>query len=253
VAELFEPLPSQSDLYTWREIFRLYQEAEIFEDVSEGHHSERSQEDSEDRLQLFAARVAQGVLGDWTKFQNARTQEALKRFMRLITTLLNIKKFQTASNEAVDRILKKRAIRTSLPQASDLVPCMLPSLSRIIAQSIGETLLPIVPCLDDYLCLICMDIAFKPIRLNCGHLFCVRCLVKMQKRGKEKCPMCRAPNVLIADQSNVDWALMNFMRDWFPIESKEKLESNEKEANVERLMELGLDLRIAKTWFGFLR
>jgi hypothetical protein len=27
-----------------------------------------------------------------------------------------------------------------------------------------------------------------------------RCLVKMQKRGKGNCPMCRAPTVLIADR-----------------------------------------------------
>jgi hypothetical protein len=46
-----------------------------------------------------------------------------------------------------------------------------------------------------------MSIAFKPIRLSCGHLFCVRCLVKMQQRRKEMCPLCRAPSVLLADKS----------------------------------------------------
>ena len=40
---------------------------------------------------------------------------------------------------------------------------------------------------------------------------------------------------------NVDWALMNFMQDWFPIESKEKLEANEKEVAREQLAEMGLD------------
>lgn len=41
--------------------------------------------------------------------------------------------------------------------------------------------------------------------------------------------------------ANVDWALLNFMQDWFPIESKEKLKQNEKEAAREELEELGLD------------
>ncbi|KAF7370131.1 Transcriptional regulator of yeast-form-adherence 3 [Mycena sanguinolenta] len=82
---------------------------------------------------------------------------------------------------------------------------------------------------------LCTSIAFKPIRLSCGHLFCVRCLVKMQKRGNDHCPMCRAPCVLVADGSNVDWAMLNFMHDWFPEESSIKLRQNEKEATEEEL------------------
>ena len=41
--------------------------------------------------------------------------------------------------------------------------------------------------------------------------------------------------------ANVDWALMNFMQDWFPIEAREKLKANEKEATAEELTALGLD------------
>lgn len=40
--------------------------------------------------------------------------------------------------------------------------------------------------------------------------------------------------------ANVDWALLNFMKDWFPIESREKLISNEKEAAKEQAEELGI-------------
>jgi hypothetical protein len=39
----------------------------------------------------------------------------------------------------------------------------------------------------------------------------------------------------------VDWALMNFMRDWFPEESTLKLRQNESEAAKEQLAELGID------------
>lgn len=151
----------------------------------------------------------------------------------------------------------------------------------MLVQALGETLLPIIPHIDDYACVICTSIAFKPIRLHCGHLFCVRCvlspplmhrvkhspalasrcLVKMQKRGKGNCPMCRAPTVLSADgcthlslethyarhtdlvvfTANVDWALLNFMKDWFPKEARQKLEQSEKEAAEEHMQELGFN------------
>lgn len=40
----------------------------------------------------------------------------------------------------------------------------------------------------------------------------------------------------------MDWGLLNFMQDWFPLEAKEKLLSNEKEAAAEELVELGYGL-----------
>lgn len=39
----------------------------------------------------------------------------------------------------------------------------------------------------------------------------------------------------------MDWALINFMKDWFPVESKAKQKLNEKEVAQEQLQELGLD------------
>lgn len=115
--------------------------------------------------------------------------------------------FQFANAEAARKILKKHAKRTALPfpipalevspanvpsqsqliplenmQGStithadilSLIPSTATSLPHMLVQAIGEILLPIIPHLDDYSCLICTSIAFKPIRLACGHLFCVR-------------------------------------------------------------------------------
>lgn len=80
----------------------------------------------------------------------------------------------------------------------------------------------------------------------------------MQKRGMASCPLCRAPTVLQANPcehtfvlscatshapihvANVDYGLLNFMADWFPIESREKLRVNEQEVNQEQLEELGI-------------
>lgn len=234
-----------SDLYTWREIFRVYIETEIFESVHEIQRGERSVEESEHRLKLFVERVTRGGLGvrrKMKKMKKMRSWNALEKFLELNVFILNIKKFHFANAEATRKILKKHAKRTALPEPNALILSTQSTwLPHVLVQAIVETLLPVIPHLDDYTCLICTSIAFKPIRLNCGHLFCVRCLVKMQKRGKANCPMCRASTVLIADQTNVDWALMNFMQDWFPVESKLKLKENQKEANREQLEELGFD------------
>ncbi|KAF8175404.1 SPX domain-containing protein [Mycena galopus ATCC 62051] len=240
-------LSRKSDLYTWREIFQLYVESEVFESVNELHPGERTIEEAETRLTQFTERVAARNLSDGHRLKLPQSRRALESFLQLNVFILNVKRFEFANAEATRKILKKRAKRTALPATDssntsslDLLPVNT-SLPRILVQELGTTLLPIIPSLEDYTCLICTSIAFKPIRLSCGHLFCVRCLVKMQKRGNAQCPMCRAPCVLVANRSNVDWALMNFMRDWFPEESDVKRRQNEKEVSEEELREMGID------------
>ncbi|KAF8592143.1 hypothetical protein K439DRAFT_1656201 [Ramaria rubella] len=237
----------KSDLYTWRAIFQLYMEAQVFESTSERDRGQRSIKDSEARLAQFAHRVGEGGFS----FKMATSRNGLERFLQLNVRLMNLKKFQSANTDAARKILKKHAKRTALPlphSALELIPVLelgkaTASVPHLLVVALTETLMPIVPHIDDYLCSICMVIAFKPIRLHCGHLFCVRCLVKMQKRGKDNCPMCRAPTVLSADRSNVDHALINFMRDWFPKETKVKGKANEEEAAQEEMEELGIDPR----------
>ncbi|KAI0029901.1 SPX domain-containing protein [Vararia minispora EC-137] len=250
---LFFQSPSlKSDLSVWREIFQLYVEAEIFENLSERAHGERSIQDAEARLKMFSDRVASRGLGDRHTLRHKDSRAALASFLRLNLLLMNIKKFQFYNSEALRKILKKHAKRTALPppllsdtrevdRATLVVPIVLHTLPRTLVQAIGEVLLPIIPHIDDYSCAICTSIAFKPIRLSCRHLFCVRCLVKMQKRGQDNCPMCRALTVSIADRSNVDWALLNFLQDWFPEEAYEKLRANEREAAEEQMEELGIE------------
>ena len=48
-------------------------------------------------------------------------------------------------------------------------------------------------------------------------------------------------DLLTCTSANVDWAMLNFMADWFPIESKKKLRQNEREVAEEELEELGID------------
>ena len=70
------------------------------------------------------------------------------------------------------------------------------SLPHILLSLLTTTLLPILPSIDDYSCAICTGVAWRPIRLDCSHLFCIRCLVKLQKKGKIECPLCRQKGVV---------------------------------------------------------
>lgn len=88
-------------------------------------------------------------------------------------------------------------------EMSSLIFVGLTTLPHALLTMFTDILLPIIPQIDDYSCIICSDIAWRPIALDCGHRFCVRCLVKMQKRGQDACPACRAPVVLKASKGEL--------------------------------------------------
>lgn len=115
------------------------------------------------------------------------------------------------------------------------------TLPHILLANFTEVLLPIIPQIDDYSCIICGDIAWRPVALDCGHRFCIRCLVKMQKRGQDACPACRAPVVLKANRENLDTTLQEFQKRWFPKEIKAKEKENGKEIEKEMAQELELE------------
>lgn len=116
------------------------------------------------------------------------------------------------------------------------------SLPHILLSLLTTTLLPILPSVDDYSCAICTGLAWRPIRLDCSHLFCIRCLVKLQKQGKTDCPLCRAKGVVkTADGRNLDEATVNMLKMWFPNEISEKDHENERDRKKEELAEFGLE------------
>lgn len=121
------------------------------------------------------------------------------------------------------------------------------SLPHILLSLLTTTLLPILPSIDDYSCAICTGVAWRPIQLDCSHLFCIRCLVKLQKRGKVDCPLCRAKGVVgSADGRNMDEATVKFIKEWFPKEVSEKDKENEADRHKEEMHELGLALSAEK-------
>ncbi|XVF81167.1 hypothetical protein PTKIN_Ptkin15bG0135000 [Pterospermum kingtungense] len=48
--------------------------------------------------------------------------------------------------------------------------------------------------LDHFVCCVCLDLLYKPIILNCGHISCFWCVHKsMSSRYESRCPICRNP------------------------------------------------------------
>jgi hypothetical protein len=79
-------------LYSWREIFQLYIEAEVFENASEVNRGERTVEEVEQRLKLFAERVTRRGLGDERELKLRQSRTALETFLELNMFILDVKK-----------------------------------------------------------------------------------------------------------------------------------------------------------------
>lgn len=172
-----------NDLYAWREIFTLWVESAIYEGITEASRGERDVESAEKRLNAFAAEVVKRGLGDSRTMKSKQSREALDQFLELNMALLDIKKFYTANLEAARKILKKHMKMTALPtdafysfagvEGSALQTATSSqnsnfgwtfytiSLPRVLLSRLTETLIPIIPSIDDYNCLICQEIAFK--------------------------------------------------------------------------------------------
>ena len=64
----------------------------MFESVSEASRGERTVEESEKRLKLFAERVTQRGLGDERQLKMKNSREALESFLKLNMFILHVKK-----------------------------------------------------------------------------------------------------------------------------------------------------------------
>lgn len=232
---------SRAELEYWREIFRLYIENQIFVSNSELDAGMRPAATAHARLQQFTLEIA--VLPHSPrKVGRGVSKEnyiALERFVHINTALLQLLKFQELNRTALTKIMKKFDKRTSLhAQASLLAPLThRPAMSRELARAtiytISSNLLQIIPQLDDYLCPVCSEVTYKPIRLRCNHVFCIRCMIRLQRNQKDECPLCREHVVLEATEDQLDKKLKKFLKDNFPEQVKSKQKDNEVQAGID--------------------
>lgn len=243
---------SKAELEIWREIFRLYIESEIFMSNHESDAGVRPANKAAEHLQQFTQQLQKLPLA--TKPKTKEAHVSLNRFLEINTTLLRLLKFQELNRRALSKILKKFDKQTSLhslpagspPSTSrsetiltnlhltSQTPVLSPSLlARSTAYTISSTLLSLIPQLDDYLCPICAMISYKPIRLRCNHIFCIRCMIRLQRDDKDECPLCREKVVLEATEEHLDLELKRFLKREFSKEVEEKKRENELQAGRE--------------------
>lgn len=192
---------SKPEVQAWREVFRLYLESQVFFSTAEESAGSRSSSVAQEKFKEFS----NGLASDRKQLKLSTSGKvALGSFIQINGSLLQFMKFQEINNTALTKIMKKFEKRTALHREANL-PTLLASqpfvaqdLAKAACFTIQEKLLQIVPQLNDYLCPVCFSISFKPIRLRCNHVFCIRCLIVMQRAKQDHCPLCREEVVMEA-------------------------------------------------------
>lgn len=211
---------SKSDLTHWRHIFELYLSAQPFFATNERDHGVRCSQIALKQLQWFQCEVENRHLV--VNFKLRESQKAFSRFLTLNFSLLKNLQFQELNKTAVFKILKSKHVpymfsmapcsyeytefdkRTSLGISQNF-PSVVHSegflsgyIAKAICHQMSHELVSLVPQLNDYLCPVCFSLAYRPVRLDCQHVFCIRCVIKIQRHGEKHCPMCRAEVVMQA-------------------------------------------------------
>ncbi|ORX53358.1 hypothetical protein BCR36DRAFT_24993 [Piromyces finnis] len=214
--------PNMKDTYRWRELLALYCDSMIWK----YRGKDRAPDEVIEQLKLFEIKAAK--IGK--KFKTKKSQTLLKEFIQLNHDIVAIKRFYELNQTAVYKILKKHDKRTHL-LASEGFPKFAcdetffkDNIVRSLVYQISSRLLTVIPNPEEYFCPICREISYKPIRLDCGHLFCLRCLMKAKRLNVRDCPICRKKDVIYnANRNNLDDKLMIKLKKEFPREVKIKM------------------------------
>jgi len=236
---------SKHDLARWRQLFELYLQSNVFFATNEQDHGTQSGSQAQARFAKFLETAQKSSL--LKDFKTRESKTALQNFVAINTELLQFVRFWEINQLAMVKILKKFDKRTALG-AKRTFPTHLPAsllsqdLSKVLSAEVSNRILSLVPQLDDYLCPICFAIAYRPVRLRCGHLFCIRCLIVMQREGQTRCALCRENVVMEADSTNLDPSVAKFLETYFAKEVKEKQNTNERAVAVDKFGK-GADIR----------
>ncbi|OZJ04788.1 hypothetical protein BZG36_01879 [Bifiguratus adelaidae] len=222
-------------LYVWRQIMQLYMESDVFMGMTEHDRGWHGVETAKKQLAFFVGQMKRQKLSG--KLQGRKSKLAFAKFMQLNQNLIDIRQFNLLNQTAIFKILKKHDKRSGLPAGTQF-PRLLEEqgmpfnddAAKKLIYAIESRLLTIVPQVDDYSCPVCMNVAWRPIRLACSHVFCVRCLLQAQAQNMPNCPICRATAAVAkAHAANLDKSLEDYIKTWFPKEVKEKRTEAEKE------------------------
>jgi hypothetical protein len=193
---------SKQEVEAWRKVFEMYSDAEVFLSSHEVDAGARDAAHAQNQLQYFNKSLSAQQTEVKKLGRNASV--ALDRFLRINVHLLRLIKFQEINRTALTKIMKKFDKQTSLhaqatvSSALQNAPSMTKNLAKATCFTISQEILNIIPQLNDYLCPICFSLSWKPVRLQCKHVFCIRCLIVLQRQGQHHCPLCREDVVMEA-------------------------------------------------------
>ncbi|KAJ2004582.1 hypothetical protein GGI02_001779 [Coemansia sp. RSA 2322] len=224
-AELtFVTSPFKHDFQIWREIFRLYMDAEVWSHNEGDTRPTNTAKEGQERFAKFTKHIE--AIGLAKRFRDPLSAKLLMSFYKLNSELTYMKLLQEMNELATRKIIKKHDKRTQLiakTQFPQLVAIDPTTLARALIFTVYNELVAVVPQIDDYLCPMCLSIAWRPLRLECMHVFCSRCVVKASRNCMFNCPVCRCKDAIYnASVANIDQALLNFLKLYFPKEIKEK-------------------------------
>lgn len=94
----------RSDIYAWREIFRIYVESGVFFSTNEASEKVRSADKAEEQLVAFSNKIQ--TLGLTKSFKNKESSDLLEEFLKINAGLLRLLRFQEINKEAMRKILK---------------------------------------------------------------------------------------------------------------------------------------------------
>ncbi|KAJ2397721.1 hypothetical protein GGI23_003432 [Coemansia sp. RSA 2559] len=227
--------PFKHDFEIWREIFRLYIDANVWDHSEGDFRSAHSAKEGQDRFTRFTNHIEN--VGLTKKLRDPHSARILMSFYKLNIELSYLRLLQEMNEVATRKIIKKHDKRTHLiakTQFPQIVNIDATSLTRALIYTVYNDLVGVVPQIDDYLCPMCLNILWRPLRLECSHVFCSRCVVKASRRRIFDCPLCRSKKAIYnASVTNIDNALLNFLKLYFPKEIKEKQRDIQREISEE--------------------
>ncbi|KAJ1864038.1 hypothetical protein LPJ78_003646 [Coemansia sp. RSA 989] len=145
--------PYKKDYQTWREIFRLYMDAQVWNYSQGDKRSTSTAREGQERFSKFSRHIETTGLAQ--KLRNPVSARLLMSFYKLNLELTHMKLLQEMNEEAIRKIIKKHDKRTHLvakTQFPQLVTIDTTSLTRSLMFTIYNDLVGIVPQIDDYLC-----------------------------------------------------------------------------------------------------
>ncbi|KAK8201593.1 hypothetical protein M8818_005847 [Zalaria obscura] len=245
VWELTEPTEGRhgkfkpkTDVETWRNIFALYLDSTVFFSSHEQDSGSRKYLEAKSHLQKFSdTLVKEGMV---KHFKTSQSKAAFDSFVTINLDILQAMRFQEINAEAVRKILKKFDKRTRLGaadvyQGQATSGPFAKSIAKDMCQELSSKIVNVVPQMDDWICPVCYSLAWRPIRLGCcNSVYCIRCVIQLQRDNEARCPMCRQPSVMAANQEHIDPKTAAYLLKYFPKEVKERQKANERAAGVDK-------------------